>query len=51
MAPIKKKRKLVDILTKVSTSRFEFINTEEQLRDKLTCYLQLPQPEIKSDPI
>ena len=49
MAPIKKKRKLVHILTKVPTSCFELINTEEQLQDELTRYLQLPQPEIKFD--
>ena len=46
-----KKRKLVDILTRVSTSHFEFINTEERCQDELTRYLQLLQPELKSDPL
>ena len=42
---------MVDILTRVSTSHFEFINTEERCQDELTRYLQLTQPEIISDPL
>ena len=49
--PPSKKRKLVDILTKVSTSRNEVLNNEDRIQNELTRYLQCPQPEVKSNPL
>ena len=52
--PPKKKRKLVDILSEVSslsTSRNEILSNEERVNDELTRYLQCPQPEVKSNPL
>ena len=49
--PPKKKRKLVDILSKVTISRNETLNNEERVNDELTRYLQCPQPEVKSNPL
>ena len=49
--PVNKKRKLVDILSKVSTSRSQCVNNEERTQDELTRYLQMPSPDIKSNPL
>ena len=49
--PSKKKRKLVDILSKVTISPNEILSNEECANDELTQYLQCPQPEMKSDPL
>ena len=49
--PPTKKRKLVDILTKVSTSRHEVLSNEERIQDELTRYLQCPHPQMKSNPL
>lgn len=49
--PINKKRKLVDILSKVSTSRSQCVNNEERTQDELARYLQMPSPDMKSNPL
>ena len=49
--PPNKKRKLVDILSKVMTSRNEVLNNEERVQEELIRYLQCPQPEVKSSPL
>ena len=49
--PPKKKRKLVDILSKVTISRNKTLNNKERVNDELTRYLQCPQPEMKSNPL
>ena len=49
--PPSKKRKLVDILTKVSTSRNEILDNKDRIQNELTRYLQCPQPEVKSNPL
>jgi len=50
-SPVNKKRKLVDILSKVSTSRSQCVNNEECTQDELTHYLQIPSLDIKSNPL
>ena len=42
--PPNKKRKLVDILSKVSTARHQCANNEDRIQVELTSYLQLPSP-------
>ena len=49
--PPNKKRKLVDILSKVSTARHQCANNEERIQVELTSYLPLPSPELKSNPL
>ena len=52
-APIKKKRKLSDILDqrKTSTSTTRPKSVEQRIQDELSQYLLLPCPEIKSNPL
>jgi len=50
-SPVNKKQKLVDILSKVSTSRSQCVNNKERTQDELTCYLQIPSLDIKSNPL
>jgi len=52
--PVNKKRKLVDILSKASTSGTQSVNnedSEERTQRELTCYLQMPCPDMQSNPL
>ena len=49
--PVKKKQKLVDILAKSCTSRSHSVESEERTQDELTQYLQMPSPDMKSNPL
>ena len=49
--PVKKKQKLVDILAKSCTSRSDSVESEERTQDELTQYLQMPSPDMKSNPL
>ena len=51
---VNKKRKLVDILSKASTSGTQTVNnedSEERTQRELTCYLQMPCPDMQSNPL
>ena len=51
--PVNKKQKLVDILSKVSISSSQCVavNNEERTQEELTRYLQVPSPDMKSNPL
>ena len=47
---VNKKQKLVDILAKARTSRSHCVKKEECTQDELTRYLEMPSPDMKSNP-
>ena len=48
---VNKKQKLVDILAKARTSRSHCVKKEECTQDELTRYLEMPSPDMKSNPL